>query len=92
MPLNTTQNIVLEIGTVNIDVQGQVINLSINRSFELNGSLVYIDNFNVLIPQSEVIQLFALTAPDTNTTLYQVLKDALYNYLITNNIAAGTIA
>ena len=93
MPLTTDTSIVLDICQVNIDVQNQVILLTINRGYQDTQNVFQvISQFNVTVAGAEVSTLFALASPDTTTPLYSTLKNALYNYIIANGIATGTIS
>ena len=92
MPLNTTQTIQLEITRVDIQVSDQVIVVYFKTGYtDAAGTYVQLNADNRTIPTNEVQTLFALTSPDTTTTLYQTLKVSLYNWLISQGIATGVI-
>ncbi len=91
MPVNLSTPIQVTINTVFIDIKNQSIVLNLTKGYtDTNGNYNLLNAFNETIPATEVATIFALMG-DSSTTIYDTAKNALYNYLISINVIAGTI-
>jgi hypothetical protein len=91
MPINQTQPLQLEITAVNIDILNQLINLQLSNGYtNASGVFEAFDSFPIQIPSTEV-PIILSTSGVTGTSIFQTAKTTLYDYILAQGLASGTI-
>jgi hypothetical protein len=89
MPIVSAVSLEYKITNVNIDAANLTIQLVIAQSFNTNGVITTINTIKLDINHADT-QLLVLQAP-AGATLYDSLKTALYQYLISKGLYPGTV-
>ena len=89
MPITTNINLEYKLNKITIDTVNYAIVLDVDRCIIENGKFLTLNTFNVAVDQANTIALMQSAA--TGTTVYDVLKSTLYQYLLTSGVVTGTI-
>lgn len=90
MPIISPQFVVYKILTVLIDLEQEIILLKVARGFMDGTIFVKLSEEEIPINQTDTATLSNIVC-NKNKTMYESIKEALYNYLIDNGKISGKI-
>jgi hypothetical protein len=90
MPIVTNINLEYKLNAISIDTVNYSMELKVDRGIVENDQFTCLNTFDLSVCQADTVALMH-SAP-VGSTIYDVLKASIYQYLLDKNIVTGTIS